>query len=132
MLTRSKPSEDGFTLVEVIVALALLSVVVLGMAGTAARLTLAASSAELRALAIQSAEDRLTRIRLDPRHALLDSIYGGSESDVLGIDGFTRTTTVTEVDVTNPTRMEYRRVEVVVSGPGLRSDVVRYHLVSPP
>ena len=132
MLTRAEGGSEGFTLVEVIVSLVLLSVVVLGMAGSATRLVSTTTRAELRALAIQSAEDRITRIRLDPRWTRIDSIYGGTESDVLGIPGIDRVTTVEYVAVTTPAPLEYRRVRVTLAGPGLGNDVVRYHLVSPP
>jgi prepilin-type N-terminal cleavage/methylation domain-containing protein len=124
-------SRAGFTMVEVIVALVILSTAVLGLAGSAARLTTAAAGAERRAQALYAAEDRVGRIEVDGRYALLDSLYAGIENDV-PLEGFTRTTTVEHVNVTDPSPLDYKVVTVVVTGPGLMSPIERNRLVAAP
>lgn len=130
MLTPSR--NEGFTLVEVVVALVILSTAVLGLGASASRLTTAAASAELRAVALQSVEDRIARIRLDPRYGTLDSLYAASESNVLGLSGYTRTTTVVHVQQTNPKPVDYKQIYVEVSGPMLTPPISRQIVVAAP
>jgi len=105
----------GFTLVEVVIALILLSVAVLGMGATASRMVTTAARAEWSALAVEVAEDRLVEVRLDPRYEKLDSLFGGTESSILG-SGSSRVTNVQHVTGTNPP-LDYKiiSVEVLVS-----------------
>ncbi|MEX2466134.1 MAG: prepilin-type N-terminal cleavage/methylation domain-containing protein [Gemmatimonadota bacterium] len=121
----------GFTIVEVIVALLILTTAVLGLAGSATQLTTAAAGAERRAQALYAADDRIGRVELDGRYADLDSLYAGVENDV-PIAGFTRTTTVEHVDITDPDPLDYKVVTVVVTGPGLPSPIERSRVVAAP
>jgi len=127
MLKRS----EGFTVVEVIVALLILSVAVLGVAGSTTSLTTAAVSAEQRAAALYSVQDRIARIEADGRYATLDSLYAGVDSGVPA-PGYVRTTTVQTVSVTNPTPLDYTRITVSVIGPGLTAPIERSLLVAAP
>lgn len=124
-------SRDGFTIVEVIVALLILTTAVLGLAGSATRLTTAAAGAERRAQALYAAEDRIGRIEVDGRYAALDSLYSGVESDV-PLPGFTRTTSVEHVLETTPAALDYKIVSVLVAGPGLTSSIERHRVVAAP
>jgi len=130
MLTRA--ARGGFTLVEVIVAMTILSVAVLGLASSATRLTTSSASAELRALALEAAEDRLARVRLDPRYGGLDTLYAGVEVDLLGIDGMTRTTAVDHVQQSSPHPLDYKRITVTVSGPMLAPPISRLLVIAAP
>ncbi len=130
MLNRDE--RGGFTLVEVVVALVLLSTAILGLGASASRLTTSAASAEVRALALESVEDQIARIRLDPRYAALDSLYVGTDSDVLGLDGYTRTTTLTHVQVGTPVTLDYKRISVKVEGPMLSPPISRQIIIAAP
>ena len=142
MLTHDTTTEDlrarqgraraGFTLVEITVALVILSVAVLGLTSSAAKLTTAASSAELRALALYSVEDRIATVEMETRYADLESLYGGTESNALGLTGFTRTTTVTRVKTTGTGAVDYTIVDVVLDGPPLTTPVSRRTVVAAP
>ena len=52
-------SQRGFTLLELMISLVILTVAILGIAASAGRLSSAAGDAELNALAVQAAEDRM-------------------------------------------------------------------------
>lgn len=133
MLTRGRQDRDGFTLVEVVVALVILSTAVLGLAASSSRLATSASSAELRALALEAVEDRVAEARLDPRYSALDSLYSGTEADILGtsIPGYDRTTTITRVTTTSPP-LQYTRIMVEVTGPLLTEPIQRQIVVAAP
>lgn len=122
----------GFTLVEVVVALVILSTAVLGLAGSASRLATSAATAELRALALQSVEDQIARISLDPRYGALDTLYSGVESGLFSLDGITRTTTVSHVQQTTPLKLDYKRISVSVEGPFITEPVSRQIVIAAP
>lgn len=127
-------SEEGFTLVEMMIALVILTVAILGVAGSTSRMAVQAGNAEVKAQALQAVEDRLARVTMDPRYALLDSIYSGSESSVLDLDGFTRVTDVSTVTVSLPSgkSVSYQKVTVTVDGPYLASEVGRSVVMGAP
>ena len=125
-------ARSGFTLVEVIVALLILSTAVLGLAGSASRLATTSATAELRALALQSVEDRLARIRMDPRYGGLDTLYSGVETGLFAIDGITRTTRVTHVQQTTPLVLDYTRISVTVEGTLLSEPISRQIVIAAP
>ena len=129
MLTSGR---GGFTMVEITVALVILSVAVLGLAGSASSLATAASTAELRAQAVHSALDRLARVDADDRYGGLDTLYAGTETGVLPVPGSTRVTTIEHVSVTSPDPLDYKIVRVVVSAPLLGRPVERSLIVAAP
>lgn len=127
----SAASRKGFTLVEVVIALVILSVAVLGLAASASSLATTAAAAEVRAMALYSVSDRLATIELDPRYADLDSVYSATETNVLAVPGYTRTTVVDRVSETSPT-VQYTIVTVTVSGPQLPGPVTGRLVVAAP
>jgi prepilin-type N-terminal cleavage/methylation domain-containing protein len=130
MLTHER--SGGFTLVEVVVALVILSTAVLGLGASASRLATATATGELRALALQAVDDQIARIRLDPRYGGLDTLYTGVETDLFDIDGMTRTTTVTHVQETTPLVLDYKRISVTVDGPLITETIARQIVIAAP
>lgn len=122
----------GFTIVEVVVALVILSVAVLGLSASTATLATRAADAELRAQALYSVQDRLAEVEIDPRYTQLDSLYSGTETGVLDMPGFTRTTSITHVVETSPTPLDYLVVSVVVDGPVLGGPISRQTIIAAP
>jgi prepilin-type N-terminal cleavage/methylation domain-containing protein len=108
----------GFTLVEVIVALVILAVVLLGMASTMGGFVRSVGSADRQAAALTAVEDRITAITLHPDYGSLDTAFAGTETSVNGLPGATRTTVITQVgglgQATN-----HKNITVTVNGTGL-------------
>ncbi|MDT8368567.1 MAG: prepilin-type N-terminal cleavage/methylation domain-containing protein [Longimicrobiales bacterium] len=129
MLTRRAPT-NGFTIVEVVIALTILSVAILGMGASVGGLSRSAAEAEIEAIAVESLDDRLVQIRMDPRYALLDSIYSGTETDT-PYPGATRVTTVTRVRTTNPD-LDFMRIFVRVTLPEIQTPLSRQIVVGAP
>ena len=118
----------GLTMVEVTISLVILTIAVFGLGYTTARLTRVAVTAEARALALQEAEDRVSRIQLHPEYHQLDSVFSESGTAVPWLPGHTRTTSVQRVLLPGrlPGRfIDFTRVTVTVDGPGLSEPVSR-------
>lgn len=125
--------ERGFTLIEMTVALVILAITVLSMASSTGQVMQAASKISANAEALQAAESRLAVIRMDPRYAELDSIYGGTETSMPGLDGFTRVTSVRHTSaVGDPGRViDYKTITVTVSANGANT-IIRTIIVGAP
>ena len=129
--------KHGFTLIEMMVAISILSTAILGMGASAGYMLRAASDAGARAEALQAVEGRISQVVMDPRYEALDSLYAGTETGLPGLDGFHRVTTITHVytAVGSPpdfTYIDYKEVLVSVSGPGLEQPFSRTMIVGSP
>lgn len=124
----------GFTLVEIVIALVILTVGVLGLAASTGRLLEPTGDAEVEFVALAAVEDRIAEMSLDPRYSLLDSIYGGSETGLTGLTGMTRTTTVTRTQTTlsGGGVLDYQTIHVAVSGGRLKATVSRSLVMGAP
>lgn len=127
-------NEQGFTLVELMIAMLILTVAILGIGASAGRLSSAAGEAELKALAVQAVEDRINFVRLDPVYDSLAARYAASESSLLGLPGYTRTTAVTRSQIAQPggKTLDYTTITVKVDGGGLSTPIVREIVVGAP
>lgn len=120
-------SRKGFTLVEIIFAITILSVAILGIAASATRMLDLAGDAEIRTRALQAADDRINQIQVDPRYSELESLYEGTESDLPGLEDFDRITAIDVVqeNIQGGGTLEYTVVAVTVEGPVLSSPIKR-------
>lgn len=126
---------NGFTLVEMTVALVILAVGILGIAATAGRLGTVSSSAEIEALALQAVNDRIALVRLHPGYGGLDTLYTETDSDLpLGDHVYARTTKISRIveEGQNDKKLDYTRITVSVEGPMLRRPVSRSLTVGAP
>ncbi len=116
--------ENGFTLVEVIIAMLIMSTVLLAMVGATASLIHVVSVADRNSSALQLVDSRIERVQMDPNYAGLDSTYAGTESDFPTLPGYVRTTTIVQFGGTGQA-VDYKKVTVTVTGPGLTDPVAR-------
>ena len=129
--------KHGFTLIEMIVAVLILTTAILGVGGSAGYMLQAASGSGAKSEALQAVEGRISQIVMDPRYGVLDSLYGGTETDLPGLEGYDRVTTITHsyTAVGSPpdyTYIDYKEVMVSVSGPGLNQQLFRTRIVGSP
>lgn len=122
-------NREGFTLVEIVMAMSILLIVMLTLVTMTGRTVHLSTTAEREQAAIQLATDRTDQIRTDPNYAGLDSIYAGTETNFATLEGFTRVTTVTR---TTSSGHDYKKITVRVTGPGLTSAVSRTITVAAP
>lgn len=125
---------NGFTLTEISVAIVILTVAVLGLAASSGSMLSPVNDAESDFLAQQLVDDRLAEVRVDPRYASLDALYGGTESELVGLPGAERVTSLARTRTPRPGGrfVDYWTVIVTVSGGPLRQPVFRKLVVAAP
>lgn len=121
----------GFTLIEVMMALVILMVVLLGFAVSSTRLLHTVTMSDRQESAIQLASSRLELVQLEPNYAALDSLFVRTETNFPTLPGVTRTTTITRFGGPGQP-IDYKRITVTVAGPGLLAPVVRTTTVAAP
>lgn len=119
----------GFTLIEVLIALTMLTVVVLAMGAATGRFVHTVAVSDRQAAAHQLAHDRVAAVQLHPNYATIDATFSGTETSFPTLTGFTRTTVVTTVV---DTQNNFKRITVTVNGPGLLQPVARTVSVAAP
>jgi prepilin-type N-terminal cleavage/methylation domain-containing protein len=120
-------NRDGFTLVEVIFSVVILAVALLGLGASAGSLIGTSEQATLSARALNAVEERLSRVRMHPMYAELDSLFSESGAAIPELPGFTRDTDITRIrmDGEGEKVIDFTRVSVSVEGPGLSKVVSR-------
>lgn len=126
--------EDGFSLIEVVVALTVLAFVVLGFSAATTTLVRAADPSGGRLTAVELVQSRIREVAMDPDYDRLKSRYEGVETNIPGYPGYRRTTSITRVRDQEPNGqpVDYQRVVVTVEGPGLRSPLRRTITIAAP
>ena len=123
--------EAGFTLIEVIIALVILTAALMIMPMAGMKFTQAVSDNRMRNEANALADAWVARCREEPNYAALDSTVSGkcaATANNLGSYGFTRTTTVnTDASLSGvaDSLNDYKRITITVSGGGLTAPVTR-------
>ena len=118
---------NGFTMVEVIISIVVLSVAVLAISSSASHLAQVSADAERRALALQAVEDRLALVHLHPIYSQLDSLYTESNSTIPGLPGYTRKTAISRIIQSGEggKYLDFTRITVTVEGPQLPAPLKR-------
>lgn len=132
MLRARLRARRGLSLVEVVVALAILGTVMLGLGMFTAKMSQATSGSRLRILAGQLANDRIDSVKTAPRYSMIESVFVKTETNVrdpaYGKAGaspefFTRQTWVTRVGGKVTDTTDYKLVTVQVSSPNMQGVV---------
>jgi prepilin-type N-terminal cleavage/methylation domain-containing protein len=121
----------GFTLIEVMIALVILGVVVLGTAQMTARMVHTVATSGQQDAATELAQSRIAKIQVDPNYPGLEGLYVATESSFPTLPGFTRTTAIVH-DSGGAPPQDYKKITVTVTGPGLLVPVTRTVTVAAP
>ena len=120
----------GFTLIEVMIAMVILTIAALSLMRVTSRMIRSVTDDRTRTLASASADARIAEVRVWPTYSTLDAKFGGTEANT-PIAGLTRVTTIVRTGgVGQPN--DFKRVTVTVSGNGLTSNVTRTITIAPP
>ena len=123
---------NGFTMVEVIISIVVLSVAVLAISASASQLSQVSADAERRALALQAVEDRIALVQLHPVYPQLDSLYTESNSTITGLPGYKRNTAISRIiqQGEDGKSIDFTRITVTVEGPQLPAPIKRTVVVA--
>ena len=124
------PAADrrGMTLIEVIVAITILTGALLVLGAFSARFSQASGQAHLVITANEIAASRLDDARTAATYSAIDLLKSGAAGDTIAADGtrFVRVTTVARVGGSAVTdSLDYRLVTVAVSHPSMRKTVTK-------
>lgn len=111
----------GMTLIECIVALALLSGAMLAMTAFMGRYAKVTGSMARRSEANELVADRLEEVKGAIRYTAIDSLYAKTEASIAGHPGLKRQTLVTHTGGAAPSLYDYKTITVIVTGPGLET-----------
>jgi len=126
---RSRSSSEGFTLVEVLIALAMLGVVLLAAAASTTRYLGVITRNRIRIQAAAVADAQIAKVRVSPAYDSLTVRFDSTRSGV-PFPGYTRSTRVIRSGA--GTTSDLTKVRVTVSGPELTTPVVRYTTIAAP
>lgn len=121
----------GFTLIEIMIALVILTVVILGLATATATVVHVVTLSDRNAVAIQLADSRVEEIQMNPNYNALDSAYAGTESSFPNHPGYTRETRIVRVGGLGQSQ-DHKKITVIVNGPGLSQPISRSITVAAP
>jgi len=130
--TGGSGAERGMTLIEIIIALTILAVVILGMGQFAFNFSRTERQSEARTIAVFLADQRLSEIRSSPNYAGIDSTYGVTEATITGFTGYSRSTTIVHTGGPRPQTNDYKTVTVTVTAPTLATPVKKTIVVASP
>jgi Tfp pilus assembly protein PilV len=118
-------------MIEIMIALVILMIVVLGMATSTGRFIRQVADSDLQVAAIQLADDRVQTVLMDPDYNGLDTLYAGTETGFATLNGFSRETVIQLVGGLGQST-NHKRIVVTVTGPGLANPVKRSATVAAP
>jgi prepilin-type N-terminal cleavage/methylation domain-containing protein len=125
---------DGFTMVEVLVAMVILGIAILGVqAAVTDHFVRDVGTMDRSAVATQLVEDRIQSVQLDPVYATLEDRYELAEPALAGYPGFSRDTRISHVRSAGVRGVvDYKKVTVEVRSTALPRAVSRTVTVAAP
>ena len=115
--------KSGFTLIEVMIALVILTIAALSLMRMSAKMIRSVTDDRVRTLASASVDARIAEVRSWPTYSTLESKYAGTETNT-PVAGLSRVTTIVRTGGIGQTN-DYKRITVRVSGTGLATNVER-------
>lgn len=120
----------GMTLIEIMIALVILSSVMLGMGSFMAAYGHAVGTGSARASARELVAERIEYVKGATNYTTIEPTYGGTETGIPGYPDFTRRTLVRRVGGLPGDRFDHKIITVVVDGPGLEKPVKKTSVIA--
>lgn len=126
-------SPRGLSLIEIMIAMVILTVVLLGMGRYMVDFSRTVRKSESRTVAVNLAAQRLSEIRASPNYTNLETNFATTETSITGFPGYTRSTIITHTGGPRPTYTnDYKVATVTVTGPGLSVPIRKTIVVAVP
>jgi prepilin-type N-terminal cleavage/methylation domain-containing protein len=125
-----RTGRKGMTLVEVIMAITILAVATLSIAGFMGKFAKIVAVSDVKNTANELASQRLEEIKNAPRYSAIDTLYPGTVSMVAPYVGYKRQTLVTHTGGGNSDLYDYKTVTVLVSNPRLPAPIKRTTMIA--
>jgi prepilin-type N-terminal cleavage/methylation domain-containing protein len=106
----------GFTLIEVMLAVVILTTVLISVARYTGQFLHTVSTSTVRTVAAEVARERISLIDMDPSYTTLAAVWAGTQTGFPGYPNMTRVTTVSRVTGAVPPR-DYTVITVRVTEP---------------
>jgi Tfp pilus assembly protein PilV len=129
ILGSSRHQRRGLSLVEIVVALTILTGAMMGLAQFGVHFTQTLTSTRQRSTALDLAADRLEDVKVSSTYASIDS-YAGTEVSPNGAKNFTRKTIVTRVGGASSSIVDYKIVTVEVTGAAIALPVRKTTIIA--
>lgn len=129
----SGSNRAGFTIVEVLMALVLLSFMIMGFQAATGEIIHSSVQSDRQAVAVQLVEDRIALILVDEQYDSLVARYAETAATLPDYPDLARETRLRRTHAMQPTGLlDYITVTVTVTGGSLREPVSRTAVVGAP
>ncbi|MEO9045938.1 MAG: prepilin-type N-terminal cleavage/methylation domain-containing protein [Gemmatimonadaceae bacterium] len=125
-----KATRKGMTLIEVMIAVTILSTAMLGIAGFMGKFAHIVAVSDVKNTASEIASQRLEEIKNAPRYSAIDTLYPGTTTMATPYVGYTRTTIVSHTGGGASDLYDYKTVTVTVANSRLDVPVKRTTIIA--
>lgn len=125
-----KTTRKGMTLIEVMIAVTILSTAMLGIAGFMGKFAHIVAVSDVKNTANEIASQRLEEIKNAPRYSAIDTLYPGTTTMPTPYVGYTRTTVVSHTGGGAPDLYDYKTVTVTVANSRLGVPIKRTTIIA--
>jgi len=125
-----KKTRKGMTLIEVMIAVTILSTAMLGIAGFMGKFAHIVAVSDVKNTANEIASQRLEEIKSAPRYSAIDTLYPGTTAMSSPYVGYTRTTVVSHTGGGAADLYDYKTITVTVANPRLDVPIKRTTMIA--
>ena len=125
-----KGTRKGMTLIEVMVAITILAIATLSIAGFMGKFARIVAVSDVKNTANELASQRLEEVKNSPRYSAIDSLYPGTIALPTPYVGYTRQTLVTHTGGGTSDLYDYKTITVIVSNPRLPTPIKRTTIIA--
>ena len=125
-----KGTRKGMTLIEVMVAITILAIATLSIAGFMGKFARIVAVSDVKNTANELASQRLEEVKNSPRYSAIDSLYPGTVALPTPYVGYTRQTLVTHTGGGTSDLYDYKTITVIVSNPRLPTPIERTTMIA--
>jgi prepilin-type N-terminal cleavage/methylation domain-containing protein len=125
-----RSSRSGMTLVEVLIAIVILSTALLSISAYMMKLAQTISQSDVKGAANEIAADQIETVKTAPRYVAIESLYVATTTMPSPYVGFTRQTLVTHTGGGATDLYDYKTITVIVTNKRLATPVKKTDIIA--